>query len=60
VEDTEQADVSSEVLRVASHFEQRCGAGAEEQVVKQPLVLKQERGEFMGQSEDDVEVGHGQ
>ena len=60
MEHTEQTDIGSEVLRVACHFEQRCRAGAEEQVVKQPLVLKHESGELMGQREDDVEVGHGQ
>ena len=30
----EQANIGPEVLRVASHFEQRCGAGAKEQIVK--------------------------
>jgi hypothetical protein len=60
MEHAEQADVGSKVLRVACHFEQRCRAGAEEQVVKQPLVLKHKSGEFMRQCEDDVEVGHRQ
>ncbi len=30
VQDAEQTDVSSKVLRVASHFEQRCATGAKE------------------------------
>jgi hypothetical protein len=42
MEHAEQADVGSEVLRVACDFEQSCRAGAEEQAVKQPLVLKHE------------------
>jgi len=43
VQHTEQSDVGAQVLRVASHFEQRRGTGAEKQVVQQPLVLKDER-----------------
>jgi hypothetical protein len=56
----EQANIGTEVLRVPGDFEQRCSTGAKEQIVKQPLVLKHERGEFVGQCENDVEVGHGQ
>jgi hypothetical protein len=40
VQDTEQSDIGSQVLRVASDFEQRCGSGVKEQVVKQSLVLQ--------------------
>jgi hypothetical protein len=40
VQDTEQAYISSQVLRVASDFEQRCGSGVKEQVIKQSLVLQ--------------------
>jgi len=60
VQDAEQSDIGAQVLRVASHFQQRCGTDAEEQIVQQPLVLQHERGEFMWQREYDVEVGHGQ
>src|SRR5450756_2733722 len=34
VEYAKAADVSPEVLRTASHFEHRCGAGAEEQIIE--------------------------
>ena len=34
MEHAKQTDVGSEVLRVACHFEQRCRAGAEEQVIE--------------------------
>ena len=44
VQHTEQSDVGAQVLRVASNFEQRCGTGAEKQVVQQPFVLQDERG----------------
>ena len=60
VEHAETADVGSEVLGIASHFEHRCGAGAEEQIVEQPLVPECKCGEFMRQREDDVKVRHGQ
>ncbi len=52
----EKPDVGSQMLRVASQFEQRRCAGAEEQIVEQPLVLQHKRGEFMRQGEDDMEV----
>ena len=32
----------------------------EKQIVEQPLVLEDKRGQFMRQREDDVEVRHGQ
>jgi hypothetical protein len=60
MEHAEEPDVRSQVLGIASEFEQRSGAGAEEQIVEQPLVLEGESGEFVRQGEDDVEVRHGQ
>ena len=60
MEHSEESDVGSEVLGIASQFEHRGGAGAIEQVVEQPLVLEGKSGQIMRQSEDDVEVRHGQ
>ena len=40
MEHAEESDVSSEVLWIAGKLEQRSGAGAEEQIVEQPLVLE--------------------
>ena len=60
VQNTEEADVGPKVLRVASDFEQRGSAGAEEQVVQQPLVPKHEGGELMWPREDHMEVRHWQ
>jgi hypothetical protein len=48
MEHAEESDVGSQVLRVASQFEHRRGAGAVEQIVEQPLVLQYKSGEFMG------------
>ena len=59
MEHAEQADIGTEMLRVTSDFEQRGSAGAEEQIVEQPLVLQHKRGQLMRQGEDEVEVGHG-
>jgi len=60
MEHAEESDLRAEVPGIASSFEQCRGTGAEEQIVKQPLVLEDERGELVGQGEDDVEVRHGQ
>ena len=60
MEHAEEADLRAEVSWIAGSFEQRCGTGAKEQIVKQPLVLEDERGELGGQGEDDMEVRHGQ
>ena len=56
MEHAKKPDVCSQMLRVTSEFEQRCGTGSEQQIVKQPLVLQDERGEFVRQSEDEMEV----
>ena len=60
MEHAEESDVGSQVPGITSQFEHRRGTGAVEQVVEQPLVLQYKSGEFMGQREHDVEVGHGQ
>ena len=60
MEHAEESDVGSQVLGIASQFEHRRGAGAVEQIVEQPLVLEDKAESSMRQSEDDVEVRHGQ
>src|ERR1700688_4201569 len=56
----EESDLRAEIPGIAGSFEQRRGTGAQEQIVKQPLVLEDERGELVGQGEDDMEVRDGQ
>jgi hypothetical protein len=56
MEHAEEPDIGSQVLGLASQFEHRRGAGAEEQIVEQSLVLKDQSGERVRQSEDDMEV----
>ena len=60
VQHAEEADIGSEVFRVARDFEQCCGAGAEQQVVDDPLVLQCQRSQFVRQGEDDMHIGRGQ
>src|SRR5271165_5236731 len=59
VQHAEEADLGAEMSGIASHFEQGCGAGAEQQVVDEFLVLQGEWGQFPRQSENDVHVGSG-
>ncbi len=60
MEHANKSDVRSQVLGIASQFEHRRSAGAVEQIVEQSLVLEDKGGQFVRQSEDDVEVRHGQ
>lgn len=60
VEHAEKPDICSQMLWVCGQFEQRRCAGSEQQIVKQPLVLQGESGEFVRQGEDDVKVRDGQ
>lgn len=60
MEHADESNVGPQVFGIASEFVQRSGAGAEQQIVEQPLVLEDESGELVRQGEDDVEVRHGQ
>ena len=40
VEHAKKPDAGSQMLWVAGQFEQGCGTGSEQQIVKQPLVLQ--------------------
>jgi len=60
MEHAKKPDVCSQMLRVTSKFEQCRRTGLEQQIVKQPLVLKGQSGEFVRQREDDVKVRDGQ
>ena len=60
VEHAEEADFSAEMAGVACHFHQRFGAGAEQEIVDDLLVLQGQRGEPARKREDDVDVGGGQ
>ena len=55
-----KSDLCSQMLRVTGKFEQCRGAGSEEQIVKQALILQSQSREFVRKSENDVEVRHRQ
>jgi len=57
VEDTEEADLGAQVPVMASDFEQRLGAGPEQEIVDDLLVLQGQRGEPPRKGEDDMDVG---
>ena len=52
----EEADIGSQEFRVARDLEQCLGTGVEQQVVNHSLVLEGQWGQFVGQSEDDMNV----
>ncbi len=60
MEHAKKPDLCSQMLRVAREFQERGGAGAEQKIVKQSLVLQRESREFVRQGEDDVKVRHRQ
>jgi len=48
VEHTEEADLGAKMLGIASDFEKGFGAGLQQQMVQDFLVLQGERCQFMG------------
>jgi len=56
VQDAEEPDFRSEMFGVGSHFKERSRDGAEEQVVEEALVLKNERAQLAWQCKDDMEI----
>src|ERR1035437_4043902 len=60
VEHAEEADLGTEVSRIASDLEQGLSARVKEQVVDEPFVLQRERGQFPRQSEHGMDVASGQ
>jgi hypothetical protein len=60
VEDGEEAEIGSQVFRVAREGEQGLGNGAQEDAVNHAWVLESEGVEWGGDSEDDVKVGNGE
>jgi hypothetical protein len=60
VEDTEEADFSAEMAGITRDFKQGLGAGAEQQVVENLLVLQRQGRQKMRKGEDHVHVAGGQ
>jgi hypothetical protein len=56
VQDGQESDLCAEALGISGHFEQGLGAGLEQQIEHWPSRCQCQRVQFMGQSEDDMEV----
>src|SRR5271166_4777552 len=59
VQHAEETDLGAQMSGIARHFEQGCGAGAEQQVVDDLLVLQGEVCQFPRQSKDYVNIAGG-
>ena len=60
VQDADDTDLGSQVLRIDGDFQQRLCAGSEQQIVKQARVLQSQHIQFVRYGEDHVEVAGGQ
>src|SRR5262245_24040031 len=56
MEDAEETNRCSEMLRIASNLAERFSDGAKEQIVELGLILEGEGMQLVRQREDDVEV----
>ena len=60
VQHAEEADLRSQMARIAGYLEQRLRAGMKQQVENDLLVLQSQRRQFARQSEDGMHVACGQ
>ena len=60
VEDTEEADLRTQMPGMSSDFEQGLGAGAEQQIVENLLVLQSQGRQKMRKGEDHMHVANGE
>jgi hypothetical protein len=56
VEHTEETDVRSEMLGVGGNLQQSLGAGAEQEIVDDFLILQSQPRKLVGDGEDDMDV----
>src|SRR5664279_5479133 len=56
VEHTQETDLSAKVLRIGGNLQQGCGAGAEQEVVDDLLILQGQPRQLVWNGEDDVKV----
>lgn len=59
VKDAEESDVGAESLGIAGDLDESLGAGPEQDIVNDFLVLQRQWSEFMREREDDMRVRHG-
>jgi hypothetical protein len=56
MKNAEKANLGSQVFRIGSNLQERCGAGSKQKGVKQRLIMKRQRRECMGNCEYNVHV----
>jgi hypothetical protein len=56
MEDTQETNVGPEMARVCGYLQQRGGARAEQQVIKNALILLSKRSKLMRNGEDNMRV----
>src|SRR5664279_4690164 len=56
VEHTQETDLGAKMLRIGGNLQQGCGAGAEQEVVDDLLVLQGQPGQLVGDGKDDMYV----
>jgi len=57
VKDAEKTDLGAEILGSGGNFDQCVSAAAEQQTVDHFFVLQGQRGQLMGEREDDMSIG---
>jgi len=60
MQDRKEANVCPQVTRIAGYLEQGLRTGAEQEVIENLLVLQRQWGEFVRESEDNMDIGDGQ
>jgi hypothetical protein len=60
VEHAEEANLHSEMLGIGSDLQQSRGAGAEQEVIDDFLILQSQPGKLVGYGEHDMDVADGQ
>jgi hypothetical protein len=60
MQDRKEANVGPQVTRISGYLEQGLRTGAEQEVIENLLVLQRQWGEFVRESEDNMDIGDGQ
>src|ERR1700757_4808878 len=60
VQDTEKANVGAQMFRICGDLQQSCCTGSKQERVKNLLVVKGQRSEFVRKGEDHMHVGNRQ
>jgi len=56
VKDGDHSDLCAEMAWIGGNCAERIPGGAKKQIIDDPLILQRERGEFIGEREDEVKI----